>query len=312
VIKIILLNIIFNKMIPDDFNWKNYLILNPDVALHQCTESFAKYHWINHGHIEKRIYKSSEVPEFDYKFYTSYYPDLSIFKTEETALKHYIQYGIKENRYPNSSGATYLLNNIFRTIYQQNIWAKIAGNLASRSGGGSDLIQTQVIRVELPKLVQKYNIKTFLDAPCGDFFWMKEVPLGCHYLGIDIVDELIENNQQIYGDKFKRLDLTNDPLPQVDLIFCRDCLVHLPYELIKKALLNFKRSGSTYLLTTTYPGINNHDMSLHTHGWRPLDLRKPPFSFPLPLELIDEKSTRTEDRLKALGLWKLSDLNVSL
>lgn len=35
---------------------------------------------------------------FDWKFYTSFYPDLSIFKDEKSALNHYKKYGKKEGR----------------------------------------------------------------------------------------------------------------------------------------------------------------------------------------------------------------------
>jgi len=84
-------------MEPHDFDWRTYLILNPDVAKHQCTKKFALYHWKHFGHKEKRVYKSLEI-NFDWKFYTSYYPDLRHLTTEESALQHYIWQGICENR----------------------------------------------------------------------------------------------------------------------------------------------------------------------------------------------------------------------
>ena len=46
---------------------------------------------------------------------------------------------------------------------------------------------------------------------------------------------------------FLRLDLTRDPLPDGDLILCRDCLVHLPFEDVRRAVRNFKRSGARWL-----------------------------------------------------------------
>ena len=84
-----------------------------------------------------------------------------------------------------------------------------------------------------------------LDVPCGDFQRMQYIELNCKYLGGDIVPELIAENQKKYtSDKvsFVELDITKDEIPQVDLIFCKDCLQHLSYESVKKALKNFKKS----------------------------------------------------------------------
>jgi hypothetical protein len=43
-----------------------------------------------------------------------------------------------------------------------------------------------------------------------------------------------------------RLDLTGDPLPRVDVVLCRDCLVHLSFQNIFRAFANLRRSGSRY------------------------------------------------------------------
>ncbi|MDR1323847.1 MAG: class I SAM-dependent methyltransferase, partial [Candidatus Margulisbacteria bacterium] len=60
----------------------------------------------------------------------------------------------------------------------------------SRSGGGSEVDATKTIRKTLPKLWKKYKIKTFLDVPCGDYNWMKEIDKSTiTYIGGDIVQE---------------------------------------------------------------------------------------------------------------------------
>ena len=67
---------------------------------------------------------------------------------------------------------------------------------------------------------------------------MKEVCLDEYeYIGADIVTELIKINNDKFKtthNKFIDLDLTTGKLPKVDLIFCRDCLVHLCNEDIFK------------------------------------------------------------------------------
>lgn len=197
---------------------------------------------------------------------------------------------------------------IFSDIYRKNYW----GSADSRSGAGSDLAQTEELRRNLPILVNEFGIRSMLDIPCGDWHWMKEVALGIDYTGADIVPELIERNQLQYGDgrhRFVSLDLTKDDLPQVDLVFSRDVLVHLSFGDIFAALRNLRTSGSIYLLTTTFTGRKGN-ADILTGQWRPLNLQKPPFDFPQPLKLINEKCTEGDGSWgdKSVGLWKISDL----
>lgn len=198
----------------------------------------------------------------------------------------------------------------FSKIYAKNIF----GGRESRSGEGSNLIQTSEIRQELPMLIKELNIKTFMDAPCGDWYWMRHTPLEVErYIGVDIVDELIEKNKKQFGTdgrEFMCLNLAENQLPQVDLIFCRDCLVHLNYLDIEKMIANFKRSNSKYLLTTTFPNKVNVDLVGESSFFRALNLELPPFNFPKPLKLINEKCTEENNQYtdKSLGLWRLEDI----
>jgi len=132
------------------------------------------------------------------------------------------------------------IENIFTEIKRKNIW----GSLESVSGAGSEINQTKTLIMELPKLFKLYNIKSVLDIPCGDFNWMKEVDLSAvEYLGGDIVNELISDNISKYSlnnKEFKKLNIITDELPNKDLIFVRDCFVHLSYNDILKAIIILK------------------------------------------------------------------------
>ncbi|MEX2490078.1 MAG: class I SAM-dependent methyltransferase, partial [Pseudomonadales bacterium] len=142
---------------------------------------------------------------------------------------------------------------VFTYIHESNKW----GDTQSRSGKGSNLDKTERIRSELPQLLEEIQVRSLLDIPCGDYFWMKEVTLPVEsYIGADIVAELIEENVRNYSNdqrSFQKLNLLEDPLPQVDAIFCRDCLVHFSYADIARAIDNVKASGATWLLTTNFP-----------------------------------------------------------
>lgn len=196
---------------------------------------------------------------------------------------------------------------IFTEIYKTNEW----DSQESISGIGSQTDRTQIIIKELPILFKEFNITTVLDAPCGDFNWMKNVNLrGLNYTGGDIVKEIVKNNQKKYTQDnidFQHLNLINDPLPKVDLILCRDCFIHFSSADIFLALENIFRSESKFLLTTTYTGIEeNHDIV--TGRWRSLNLEIAPFFFPQPLKLINEGYEES----KALGLWRIRDLQEML
>jgi hypothetical protein len=141
---------------------------------------------------------------------------------------------------------------------------------------------------------------------------MRRVPLGSvQYIGADIVQELVEGNRQFETEriKFVRLDLLTDALPKADLILCRDCLIHLSYDDISRALGNIRQSGARYLLTSTYPARKyNHDIA--TGGCRAVNLEIKPFKLPPPLRLINEEYSEGGVAVpdKSLGLWEVGKI----
>lgn len=197
---------------------------------------------------------------------------------------------------------------VFEKIYYENLW----GDPESRSGPGSAITQTNQIRRELKALVKELGAKSLLDIPCGDFNWLSKVELEVDYLGADIVQALVEENTNKFGNNsrhFIKLDMIQDNLPQVDLILCRDVLVHFNNKQIFRAIKNIKQSNSKYLLTTTFPAVNEN-INIVTGEWRALDLCKPPFNFPSPIKIIIEHCTEENElsSSKCLGLWKISDI----
>lgn len=199
------------------------------------------------------------------------------------------------------------VKDVFTSIYERNLW----GDSTSISGAGSNDEQTRHLREMLPEILKKYSVRSLLDIPCGDFYWMAQTHLPIdEYTGGDIVKDLIEKNIQKYGGpgkKFLSLDLLQDPLPKADLIFCRDCLVHLSYDHIWLALSNVARSEATYFLTTVFPTRENIDIT--TGNWRPLNLMKAPFGLPKPAEVFLERvPENSEFQDKSLALYRISDI----
>lgn len=196
------------------------------------------------------------------------------------------------------------MENLFASIYDNNGWS----GKESRSGTGSDLDQTQVIREELPKLLRKYDIVSMLDIPCGDYWWfshIKDLP-EVLYIGGDIVQRLIWDNQDKYPDvDFRRLDITQDELPKVDLVLVRDMLGHFSQADVDRALANLRASGSRYLLTTTFTTVKQQYPDIETGKWRPVNME---LMLGKPLDLIDEKfmGYGKKNTGKSLGLWELN------
>jgi hypothetical protein len=203
------------------------------------------------------------------------------------------------------------MKGVFSTIHKSNAWL----GTESISGLGSDSVNTRVLKLELPGLFRELGIRSMLDAPCGDLAWMREIHGGLErYVGADIVPEVIRRNKELYrrpNSEFRVLDITKSKLPRVDLILCRDCLVHFSREHIGAALQAFKDSGSTYLLTTTFTGPRpNRD--IRTGEWRPLNLEAPPFSLTAPTRIINEDYRGEDGQFsdKSLGLWELRSIDV--
>jgi hypothetical protein len=195
------------------------------------------------------------------------------------------------------------LRNIFTDIYQSNFWA----DAESVSGRGSTIARTEVIRASLPALLESVGAKTLLDAPCGDFNWMRDVDLsGIEYTGADVVPELIARNRRLYearGRSFVVLDITSDSLPAVDVILCRDCLIHLSSRHVRDAIANFKRSNSRFLLATTHVTVRENT-DIQSGDRRNINLELPPFNFPPRLQSITEDA----ETGKHLGLWSLAKI----
>ena len=168
---------------------------------------------------------------------------------------------------------------VFEIIANNNQW----GDKESRSGAGSTLSYTTNLRQEILTFIRMFDIKTFFDAPCGDFNWMKEVafPTDVSYLGGDIVKSLIGENSALYADsgrRFIEFDVVHDRFPECDVWFCRDCLFHLPNAMIFETLENFCKSEARLVMMTNHVnavGFQNKDVEIG--GFRRIDFHIAPF-----------------------------------
>jgi len=190
---------------------------------------------------------------------------------------------------------------IFTHIQKKNRWA---------SDKDQDLELTKTLREELPQLLKKLQVKSILDIPCGDFWWLSYADLGfLDYTGVDIVEYVIQNDMKQYANekrRFLKLDVLNDDLPKADIIFCKDLFIHLPLEDCLKSIKNFKKRGAKYFLADTYPSVKENN-DINTGMWRPLNLNLSPFFFPEPEYRIEMKTIK-KGLEKEMDLWQIKNL----
>jgi len=204
--------------------------------------------------------------------------------------------------------------NAFTWIYDKHFWCK--DETTPLSGVGSTLEATETLRILLPDIIKILNIETIFDAGCGDFTWMSKTDISVkQYIGADIVESVIKENKKRYENEthqFYCADIVTDEIPKVDLILCRDCLIHMSFDAIKQTIQNFKKSGATYLLVTTYPHIKINDQDIITGHFRPINLMSYPFYFPKPVMLFEELTGERDKKkwLRWIGVWCLDDIHI--
>jgi hypothetical protein len=197
-------------------------------------------------------------------------------------------------------------NEVFAEIYDKNVW----GSAESRSGPGSEIHRTKRYRDELVSLLERRKIRSIFDAPCGDLNWMSlvldELPL--EYVGGDISEVALESaRRRRPGVDVRRFDICADVFPDVQLWQCRDSLFHLSFPDIWLALRNAAASNIEYALITTNRARFLKNMDIQTGGSRVLDLERPPFSFPPPLEYLADTAGDRFPRF--VGFWPVAAIS---
>ena len=169
----------------------------------------------------------------------------------------------------------------FNEIYKNNLWS----SNESFSGEGSTKSYTEPLQTWLIENLPKLKVKHLIDAPCGDFNWMRFVipKLNLTYLGIDIVPALIKKNREVYGQEnisFLCANICEDVIPNCDMIMVRDCLFHLSNNDIAKFLKNLHSVNYRYLLTTNHIITENfQNTDIISGDFRFIDIFRPPFNF---------------------------------
>jgi hypothetical protein len=151
------------------------------------------------------------------------------------------------------------------------------GKAETPCGPGSMMARTENIRAVLPVWLERYQIKTLVDAGAGDMNWIKSMPMpGVEYKPFDIV---------VRDDAVSPIDITVQRLPKCDAILCRHVLNHLTEEQVLAALRLMKKV-TNHLILTNMPGSDPRPRAFgHFIDY---DLRVAPFNLGEPLESVED------------------------
>jgi SAM-dependent methyltransferase len=177
-----------------------------------------------------------------------------------------------------SMGTSEDAQRVFADIYRADLWN-------GGSGVGSAPDATGPYRRLVRQMLASPEITSVVDVGCGDWQLGSLVDWsGVHYIGIDIVPEVVEENVRRFGARgveFRVADALNGTLPVGDLLLVKDVLQHWPLADVHPFLRGPARDFPFALLTNDLASVYwdspvNADIALG--AWRTLDLEAPPFS----------------------------------
>jgi len=173
---------------------------------------------------------------------------------------------------------------------------------------GSTVSNTAKYRACIGSWIKKYDVSVFLDIPCGDGNWQKDIPGidKVSYYGYDIsasaVDLAKTKNHDMANMHYGVLDMvSSDPPLKADMIMVKEVIQHLPLEMGLKMLQHAKHAGIKWLVVTHCPTCVNKEIEVG--DWYPgPDALAPPFNFVNVLEKCDGDNAGESDKLALFDL----------
>lgn len=189
----------------------------------------------------------------------------------------------------------------FQDIYRGNRW----NGHQTRSGPGSSRAATNWVGMWLSDLCLRLQVRSVLDAGCGEGIWQPELP---GYIGVDVVPEAIEAARREHPHRtYLVADVIQDDLPNVDLVLTRDFMQHISVADGLRALENVGR-GAKYLVASSYLGGINEDPTSGYDAYR-VNLEATPFALGAPMERAPDgynEAGEFVDDEKQMCVWALT------
>lgn len=187
---------------------------------------------------------------------------------------------------------------LYSWVYRNNQWGR--SPVGKRFYSDSPSEASAPYRAYLESFLAEHpGLRTILDLGCGDYQLSGETDFGDRiYIGVDIFDELIAHNTELYGDErhiFLTRDLVEDDMPDGDL-----CVISMVLYLMSHAdVLSIlpKLRKYPYVLITDgqadLPREQRRNVDQPTGKYTPRDLHGAGFylelpPFELPVEVVSE------------------------
>jgi SAM-dependent methyltransferase len=168
--------------------------------------------------------------------------------------------------------------NVFERIYRNDLWH-------GGSGPGSlPRVNRPYVRF-LQRFLRHNQIRTVVDLGCGDWQFSRGIDWGdAQYLGLDVVPHVLERNRRRYGRRtveFGASPADAKDVPAADLLIVKDVFQHLCNGTVGAYVNVFPKFK--YVLVTNCSQKSRHLMNtdIADGGFRPIDLRLPPFAVPM-------------------------------
>lgn len=189
------------------------------------------------------------------------------------------------------------VKDVFTRIYMRNIWGGKPRQY--HSGDGSTKNHAFLYANAVKTFIKERRITNVVDLGCGDFVVGSKLQMDkLKYIGVDIVDDLIKQNQEKHGTvdiEFQCLDIISDELPNAELCLVRQVFQHLSNSQIISILHKIKQYKYV-LITEHYPAPRIHfspnkdkphgpDTRIYDNSAVCLDL--PPFNMQISKMLLE-------------------------
>lgn len=162
----------------------------------------------------------------------------------------------------------------FESVYQNSHWGH-------GSGPGSSPANTIEYRAFVSRFIEANQIRTVTDLGCGDWQFSHLMDwTGVDYLGLDVVQSIVQHNRDRFGRANVRFDLFRslDDLPGGDLLISKEVLQHLPNAMIVSYPGEIRRKYRFALLTNSCEPLAQTNSDIEPGQYRPILLQRPPFN----------------------------------
>ncbi|MUU77773.1 class I SAM-dependent methyltransferase [Winogradskyella endarachnes] len=150
---------------------------------------------------------------------------------------------------------------VMNQIYDLHLWGGKDYDFYSGFGSHDAYIIKPYLDAVSKFLKSHNNLQTVCDLGCGDFNIGKQLTQYTkNYIGIDIVDKLIERNKHLFKAEnleFHCLNIVEEDLPKADCIILRQVLQHLSNAEILKVVK--KLSNYKFVILTEHLPLGNFE-----------------------------------------------------